>query len=289
MTYDSRVPLLEHLNDVIPSLRRSERLVAQIVADNPSFIVNATMAGVAEAAGVSEPTVMRFSTSLGFDGFQQFKIALAQTLALGLPATLSTITDEDSIPALATKVFDHTISSLDRARRYLEPVQIEAAVHAILGATSMIFAGQGASAIIALDAEQKGPLFGIPCSVPTDAHQQFMAASMAGPGTVLLAISNTGRTNSVLRVARTAIDAGATVICITGEASSPLVEMVSIPIVVKTFEDTDTYTPTVSRLAALVVVDILATAVSLRRGNKHAARLANMKEQLAAIRRSELQ
>ena len=56
---------------------------------------------------------------------------------------------------------------------------------------------------------------------------------------------------------------------------------------VKTFEDTDSYTPTGSRIAGLAVIDILAVAVSLRRGPSHASRLAAMKERLATFRRNQ--
>ena len=279
-------PLLEHLNNISGQLRASERKVAQLVADNPTFVMNATMATVADAAGVSEPTVMRFCTSAGFGGFQQFKLALAQTLALGIPATLSTIGSEDSLDELSTKIFDHTISSLDRARRYLDPVQIERAVTAILEGSSLTLAGLGASAVIALDAEQKAPLFGIPCSAPGDTHQQFMAAATARAGTVMMVISNTGRTDSIVQIARVARENGATVIGISGE-QSPLLEHCDIPLIVRTIEDTDIYTPTVSRLAGLVVIDILATAVALRRGTEHMDRLTGMKEGLAHFRRTQ--
>jgi RpiR family carbohydrate utilization transcriptional regulator len=279
----STPPLLEHLNNVMGSLRNSERKVAQLVASNPTFVMNAPMAGVAEAAGVSEPTVMRFCTGLGFAGFQQFKIALAQTLALGIPATLSTIGREDSVAELSTKIFDHTMSSLDRARRSLDAAQIEHAVEAILGCSSLTFIGLGASAIIARDAEQKVALFGVPCAAPSDTHQQYMAAATATPGNVLVVISNTGRTQSVIQVAQTARANGATVIGLSGE-QSPLLDDCDISLIVKTIEDTDVYTPTVSRLAGLVIIDILATAVALRRGPEHMERLTEMKEGLTHFR-----
>jgi RpiR family carbohydrate utilization transcriptional regulator len=136
VAFDPGIPLLEHLAAELPTLRRSEKKVAELVASDPGFIVQGTMAAVAEAAGVSEPTVMRFCTALGYDGFNQFRLALAQSVALGLPATLSTVSAHDSIAVMASKVFDHSISSLDRARRYLDAEQIERAVDAILGAPS---------------------------------------------------------------------------------------------------------------------------------------------------------
>ena len=88
---DSTDTLLERITRQLPLLRRSEQRVATIVLDNPVGVVHFTMAGLAEAAEVSEPTVMRFCASVGCEGFQDFKIQLAQTLALGLPVTHSSI------------------------------------------------------------------------------------------------------------------------------------------------------------------------------------------------------
>ncbi len=280
---DTEEPLLQRIATMTASLRKSERKVAEMVQQQPEFFTHSTMAAVAEAAGVSEPTVMRFCTGLGFDGFQAFKISLAQALALGIPVTHSAIDDNDSVTELVTKIFDHTLTSLDRARRNLTIDSIESATEKLLAAKSVIFIGFGASGIIAVDAAQKFALFGVPCSAPIDVHQQFIAAAMAGPETVLVAISNTGRTQSVIEVARQARQNGATIISITG-GDGPLHGESDVHIVAKTFEDTDTYTPTVSRLAGLVVVDILATSVASRRGSDHLAHIRAMKDGLASFR-----
>lgn len=277
------IPLLERLSGELKTLRTSERKVALLAANDPQMVVRSTMAAVAEAAGVSEPTVMRFATGLGFDGFQAFKMGLAQALALGMPVTHSALALDDDLPELTSKIFDHTISSLDRARRYIDSNALSDAVNALLNATSIVFVGFGASAIIAQDAEQKFALFGVPCSAPVDPHQQFMAATMSDAGTVIVAISNTGRTASVIRVATEAQKRRLTVIGLSGE-DSPLLEHCAVGIIVKTFEDTDIHTPTVSRLAGLVVVDILATAVAMKRGPAHLDRLRVMKEGLAGFR-----
>ena len=278
-------PLLQRLALSLGMLRQSERKVAEIVQLDPELVLHSTMAAVADAAGVSEPTVMRFCTTLGFDGFQSFKIHLAQALALGIPASHSVINDDDSVPVLATKIFDHSITSLDRARRHLSTPAIEAAVRVLLDASEIVFIGFGASGIIAQDAAQKALLFGVPCMAPTDTHQQFMAASTSQPSTVLVAISNTGRTASVIEMAARARLNGATVVSITG-GDSPLQAESDVSIVARTFEDTDTYTPTVSRLAGLVVIDILATSVATRRGADHLEQIRSMKEGLASFRTS---
>lgn len=283
VTEESTDTLLERITRQVPLLRRSEQHVAAIVLDNPVASSQLTMAGLAEAAKVSEPTVMRFCASIGCEGFQDFRIQLAQTLALGLPVTHSSITADDPAADLAEKLFDHTISSLDRARRTLSSDAVEQGIALLGRASDILFVGFGASGIIAQDAQQKFPLFGVPCQAPEDFHQQFIAATMSGPKSVTVAISNTGHTEQTMIVAEAARKAGASVISITGR-TSPLSELADVPLIVRTFEDTDVYTPSTSRLAGLVVIDVLATGVALRSSADHAAAVQRMKSELAAMR-----
>lgn len=275
--------LLDVIVDSMPRLRRSERKVADAVLRDPAGVLHTGMAGLAAAAGVSEPTVMRFCNAVGSAGFQAFKLRLAQTLAIGIPVTQSGLGQGDGPTELVEKLFDHSISSLDRTRRNLDRVAVAAAIDLLAGATDLLFAGLGASGIVALDAQQRFPLFGVPCQAPVDAHQQFMAAVLGGPHSVTVAISHTGQTSETLRVAAAAKQAGSSVIALTGQ-HGPLTELADVVLVVRTFEDTDAYTPTVSRLAALVVIDVLATGVLLRHGAPAQARLTAMKQELAAMR-----
>jgi RpiR family carbohydrate utilization transcriptional regulator len=278
-------PLMERLTHGVEQLRPSERKVAEVVLRDPARAMRLSMAAVADAAGVSEPTVMRFCTGLGFDGFQSFKYALAEALAIGIPVTHSAIRLDDPVQAVAAKIFDHTLSSLDRTRRSLDTDAVAAAVDLLLRARDVLFVGLGASGIIAQDALQQAVLFGVPCAAPVDLHQQFMSASMCRPGSVLVAISNTGRTTSILEIAEQGRRCGAKVLGVTG-GPGPLLDMADVGVVLRTFEDTDIYTPTISRLAGLVLIDVLATAVAVRRGPEHLERLGQMKEALSSFRGS---
>lgn len=280
---DLRSTVLEAIAARRDELRTSEKAVADLILTDPVRAMDFNMAGLADAAGVSEPTVMRFCSAIGFDGFRSFKITLAQTIALGLPVTLSAIHQDDTTDDLTEKIFSHTISSLDRARRNLDLTSIAKAIDLLAGANEILFVGAGASGIVAQDAQQKFPLFGVPCQSPTDYHQQFIAASMSDERTVTVAISNTSRTQTTIRVAEAAKQAGGSLISITGDVG-PLSELADLDIRASTFEDTDYYTPTVSRLAGLVIVDILATGVAMRRGTDGLDRIRVMKGRLAQMR-----
>ncbi len=287
---DTALPrnMLELVRMIRTDLRKSDRKVADALLEDPHRILNSTVAETAEIAEVSQPTVLRFCTAIGCDGFQDFKIRLAQSLALGTPATQSAIIDEDTPEEVAAKIFDYTMTSLDWARHKLDLTQINAAVDLILSARSLEIFGYGASAIVAQDLQQKFPLLGLPCHATMDSHQQLMAASMMRPGDVAVTISNTGTTLSIIELARLAREQGAKVIAITGASQTALANYADILINVETLDNTDLFTPTTSRIAALVTVDILSTLVARRLGRVQNQRLIRMKRYLAQVRKSGL-
>jgi len=279
----SGVSALERVRAVRPSLRKSEAKVADLVLADPARILESSLAEAARLAAVSQPTVIRFCVAAGFSGYQEFKLRLAQSLALGRSATHSVISERDELGAVADKIFEYTLTSLDWARQHLDHTAVERAVETLLGAASITFFGFGASAIVAMDAQQKFPLFDRPCRAETDSHQQIMMASMMRQGDVLTAISNTGRTRQIVQSVEIAKANGATVIGIVG-AEGPVSALCDITILVETLDNTNVYTPTTSRIAALVLVDILSTAVALRRESSHLDRLSDMKRRLNAFR-----
>ncbi|PKF79811.1 MurR/RpiR family transcriptional regulator [Vibrio sp. vnigr-6D03] len=276
--------VIEMITRSLDKLRKSDRKVAEWVLSDPQKAINSTLVETAKAAGVSEPTVMRFSTAVGCSGFQDLKIRLAQSIALGVTPTHAALQDGDSTQVISRKLFDFTLTSLDWARQHADIEKMDAAVDVLSHARQIDFYGFGASGIVALDAQQKFPLFGVPCNAHTDAHQQFIASSMMSEGNVVVAISNNGETIDLIETVREAKSHGATVIAITGRRGCSLSKECDLSLVVETLENTDRYTPTISRIAALVVVDILATSVSLKKEETHRDRITSMKERLSRFR-----
>ncbi len=278
--------ILEIARSMRSELRKSDRKVCDIVLADPRKILNATVAETAQMADVSQPTVIRFCSSIGCEGFQDFKLRLAQSLALGTPATHSVIMDTDGPSEVADKIFDYMMTSLDWARHHLDKEQLSAAVECLTTARRIEFFGFGASGIVAQDAQQKFPLFGVPCGAETDSHQQVMVASMLQPGDVAVVISNTAATRSMIEIARLARERGVSVIGIVG-MRGPLADHCDILLLAETLENTNIYTPTISRIAALTVIDILSTAVVLNRGEEHIESFKRMKRNLAYMRANE--
>jgi RpiR family carbohydrate utilization transcriptional regulator len=292
MLHDHAAPqptqnVVELIRAALPDLRKSDAKVARLVLAQPFRILDSTVAEVAELADVSQPTVIRFCVAIGFSGFQEFKIRLAQGLALGRAATHSVILDTDSLTSVTNKIFEYTHTSLGWALQHLDKDALERSVNALERANSIEFFGYGASGIVALDAQQKFPLFDVPCGAQTDAHQQIMRAAMMGPGDVAVIISNTGRTQQLVEAARIARESGATVIGLVG-AEGPISKLCDPVLLVETLDNTNVYTPTTSRIAALVMIDVLSTAVALRRDAQHSERLHEMKRRLNKFRSADV-
>jgi RpiR family carbohydrate utilization transcriptional regulator len=275
--------LLEVIARSLPELRKSDRRVAEAILATPEAAVEMTLAALASAAGVSEPTVIRFAAAIGCDGFRDLRVKLARSLAFARTTSHSAIAGTDDLGDIIGKILDFNLSNIAWVRAHLDHDAIAAAVSALSRARRIEFFGLGASGIVAVDAQQKFPLFGAPCSAQTDGHQMLMAAAMLRPGDVAVAISNTGATTEVVRAARVARARGAATIGITG-SRGPLLSHCTIGIVAETLENTEVFTPTVSRLSAMIVVDILSTAVSLGRSQSDQDRIAEMKRLLSDVR-----
>ena len=137
----------------------------------------------------------------------------------------------------------------------------------------------GASGAVAIDAHHKFFRLGVPCVAYADSHMQYMSAATLAPGDVVVAISHTGRTRELLQSVELARASGASIVAITAKGS-PLEEFADLLLAVDVREDTDLYTPMTSRIAHLVVIDVLALGVALAGDTRSVERLRRMKDQL---------
>lgn len=264
-------------------LRKSEARVADFVLAHANDVIKMRIVDLAAASSVSEPTVIRFCRALGFDGFQSFKLQLAQQLGMGSVYTQFAVDDSDTVNDLRNKVFDTTIGSLLTVRDELDPDVLEEAINTIARARRVEFYGFGASGSVASDAQHKFFRLQLSTAAYTDPHIQRMSAISLGSEDVVVAISQSGRTRALLESVALARDAGATVIGLA-PAGTPLSEQCTIPITVNMEEDLQAATPVSSRIAHLVVIDVLATGVARHRKPLLKEHLSRLEKSQRALR-----
>ncbi|MDN3521814.1 MurR/RpiR family transcriptional regulator [Halomonas ramblicola] len=275
--------LLDRIRQRLGDLNRSERKVADVILADPAAATGMSIATLAQAASVSEPTVNRFCRSFLAKGYPDFKIKLAQSLAGGTPYVSQAVEPEDSAADYTQKIFGATIAALDEARRQADASRIERVVDYLIQAKQIHFFGLGASGAVAQDAQHKFFRFNLPVTSYVDVLMQRMVASSCHTGDVVVVISWTGRTRELVDIARVARESGAVVLGITAP-DSPLARECTETLEVATPEDTDHYMPMTSRMIQLTLIDVLATGVTLRRGEDFLGHLKKIKDSLLETR-----
>ena len=275
--------LLQTITAVRAELRKSERKVADCVLDDPEEVMHMRIVDLAQAANVSEPTVVRFCRAIGCDGFQSFKMELAQYVANNPRARQFRLSEQTSAREYTANVFDSIIDTLKRVRETIDADAIEAAVQALAAAKRVEFYGFGASSAVAMDAQHKFFRLQISSAAYADPHIQAMSALSLSEADVVVAISQTGRTNALLEAIALAQQAGARVIGLA-PGGTPIALQCDIPIHIDIEEDTDNYTPLPSRIAHLAVIDVLAVGVARTKGEAIDGHLRRLNKELEALR-----
>jgi RpiR family carbohydrate utilization transcriptional regulator len=272
--------LIDSIRTQLDSLSKSERKVALAVLDNPSRTVSQNITALAKSAQVSEPTVVRFCRTLGYDGWHEFKLKLAQGLALALPGPTNEQPAQDDLAAdLVNKICSRSINTLLDLRNNLNPESVQKALDILSRAKKIEFYGQGTSGFVAADAQHKFFRSGVPTVCYTDPAIHSIAAALLHEGDAVVAISQRGNNPSLVRSAKLARRGGADVI-VLAPSGTPLADMASVLIPIDLIFATDPYTPISARLAYLVVIDVLAVGLALQRGPEFRRKMQNAQKTL---------
>jgi len=125
--------MLDRIRTQLSGLSVAERKVAELALAQPYTMMKATVAEISANAGVSQPTVIRFSRTMRCSGLTEFKQQLASSLINGVPYVHSKVLQDDPAAEIAPKVFDSTISALIKCRDEVNPARVEQAVDLVSG------------------------------------------------------------------------------------------------------------------------------------------------------------
>jgi RpiR family carbohydrate utilization transcriptional regulator len=267
--------MLDRIRACITALPPAEQRVAKLVLADPRSFASLPVGELSERAQVSKPTVVRFCRSVGYDGLADFKLKLAGSVNEGVPFVHRAVDEDDKPADIVVKVIDNAVSAMLKYRNAAASGAIDRAIGALADAVRagrrIEFYGVGNSGIVAQDAQHKFFRLGVNAAAVSDGHVQVMSATMLKPGDVAVIISNSGRSRDLLDVCEIALRKGALALIITA-SGSPLALQAQGPnrilLAADHPEDHDRYSPMVSRLLHLLIIDILTTGVALRVGSQ---------------------
>ncbi len=261
--------MLDRIQAALPSLAPAEQRGGKLCLADPRAFAKLPVSVLADRSHVSKPTVVRFCRSVGYDGLADFKRKLAGTVNEGVPFIHRSVDTDDKTSDVMVKVIDNTVAAFLKYRNEASTIALEKAVVALMAAYEgkhrIQFFGVGNSGVVAQDAQHKFFRLGVNTVSFSDGHMQVMSASTLGPGDCVVVISNSGRTRDLMDACDIARKNGATTIVITA-SGSPLASAGHVHLSADHPESFDKYSPMVSRLLHLMIIDILATCVALRIG-----------------------
>jgi len=249
-----------HLN----GLTKTEQKVAHFILDHAQDVIYHSVTELAERADVGETTVLRFCRKLKFQGFQDFKLSLAQDLVKPSDRLYNEVTEEDDASTLNRKVISMHIGALEQTSELVNSEQLEQAIALLHQADNINFFGVGSSGLTALQAAHSFSRIGKRSQAKTDTHFQAMAASLMRPGDVAVGISISGSTKDTIETLSLAKKAGAKIIVITSNARSPITKLADIVLLMVARENPLQGSSFSAKISQLVIVDILNVGVTLK-------------------------
>ncbi len=268
--------LLARSRELLPSLTATERRLLQKILSDPDDVPLLSITELARAAGCSEATVVRLCQRLGLRGYGQLRLLLSRRRADPIDLARGPIEAGEADDQVLVKTFGQAAQLLETiASNVADELEVAfaRAVDAIAKAPRVLVLGIGASSAIAQDAAHQLRTIGLGVDAPIDPFTQLFEAGRLDPEAVCLIVSHTGATTEMLRCADAAHDAGATRIGVSSYRTTPLQRKVELLLVVGGLTPTFRPEAATNRVAHLLMIDALVTAVALRHRDRSAVAL----------------
>ncbi|RYG97669.1 MAG: MurR/RpiR family transcriptional regulator [Alphaproteobacteria bacterium] len=249
--------LIASIRSRAPNMTRALQRVANHALEDPNSVLYKSITELAEDARSSEASVMRFCRELGFAGFQNFKLALAQELATQEQPSAGS-GQGDTVNDL----IETARTALIETERLLDRRTIESVATELLSASHIEIFGVAASAITAQYLEYKLARLGLQSHIPRDAHLATMAAATSSSKDVFFLVSNSGSTLDTVKIAKIAHARGARVVGITSRIKSPLAAVCDFILLASWPETPLTGGAYPSKISELLIVDAIASYIT---------------------------
>lgn len=257
------------LDKTLSGRKAQEQKVMDFLRANEDSVMELSISQIAEGAGVSSPTVVRFCKSLGFEGLKDFKInfqaEVKRTKQINEPITWES--SEEEIKVLMREKSLFAVQSLFSSENM---AAISTMVDAIVNAQNTEIIGMGGSSIIAEYLFKELLRYGKKVSLCNDPYMMIHNTVGRVDGDVCIAVSCSGTNKDVMTTAINAKKAGKRLFSITNNGGSPLAAMSEAYVkssMITGFKDEGNSFSRLSQFAAVNVITLM-TALKLGKGSE---------------------
>ena len=273
--------VLAKISETIASAPTSRRNVLALILQDPQRVLDESFEQLAQRAGSSVPTIMRTCRDLGYAGLREFKLALAQEMAVSGSPLHRRVQLHDSTQEVISKVIKGAATAVNGVQAQLSVAAVEQAADAIVLASRVDCYSVGVtSSFMASDMQARLFRLGLVSNAYLDIHLQLVSAATMGPQGVVFAISHVGGMPSLIEAVDVARSQGAMVIALT-QQGTVLAEHADIVLGIHVPEDPVMHVGTEAYLVHLTVIEIVTVLVAQRLGDLAVKRLGGVRDVLS--------
>lgn len=210
---------LLRIRQIYPSLAQNDRKLADFLLDNAEQARHLSSQKLAQLAGVSQSSVVKFAQKLGYKGFPALKLALGEVLAQPQVAPVVTvhnhILSSDPLKTVGEKLLLEKQAALRATLDINSEQRLLTALEMLRAARRVILVGIGASGLVAKDLSFKLLKIGVMAVAEADMYVQLATIKALSREDLLLAISFSGERREINLAAEEARVAGAKVLALT--------------------------------------------------------------------------
>jgi DNA-binding MurR/RpiR family transcriptional regulator len=265
--------LPERLRALLPGMTLKRRRLARLLLDEPLSVAFLSAEEVGRLAGADAATVVRFSRTLGYQGFADLKRGLQAQVPQFMTATekLRLTLDEDLSPAAGIgRVFQQDVANIEATARMNSEEDLLSAVRLISNARSVVVIAGGVSSSVAGSLTHLLRLMGYPViHASTEVATASEIAGLDG-GDAVIAISVWRYIKSTVRLFDEAKRRGVPAISISDSLAAPVAQRADVALTAAT----ETLKLSHSLVGLMSLTNALTTALALENPKATVERLA---------------
>ena len=248
-----------HIGSEYYTFTAAEKKLADYILSAQDCISRMSISELASACSVADATVSRFCRRLGYKGYPDFKLAIANASIHRLEDNplSGEITREDTLETISQKLLNASAMAMVQTREVLNLDAVAEAAAVLRESTSVLCMGQGGSMLIASEAAHLFSTISGKFRPVSDSHMQAMAAVMMEPTDSILFYSYSGSTLAMLETLKTAKERGGKVILVTRFPNSPGAALADIVLQCGANENPLQSGSVPARIAQMYLTDIL--------------------------------
>ncbi len=230
---------------------KSEEKIIAYLQKNVKDVVYMSVTELSDVLGIGETTIVRFCKKLGYKGYHDFKLAIAQDDTIHKEKI-----DKNNIP-IKQQISSNMIAILEDSLHLILQDSIDSSVKMIEEAKNVYFYGLGPSGITAIEAQSKFFRIDHKFHAITDSHFQMMSAQIMSKEDLIIVITISGSTKDIISAVIDAKIRGAKIIAITNYQKSPITKYSDLVLLTSGKMDLSNGGSLVEKISQLYVIDIL--------------------------------